>query len=169
RHDLQTGAVSRTMSVTWTGAEHSMMTAPVLAAEGTVYVIAPPSLYAFEPDSQTLLWSVTSMLAGMPALADDKLLALDGQRLSAFAAKTGALLWQCSEAVALRYPPVAAHGFAYVASESATYAVDLSTGKVAWQTPFGGWLSIAAGRLFVAAADGTLHSFVLTAAEPLAP
>ncbi|MDB4973394.1 MAG: hypothetical protein JWN48_1735, partial [Myxococcaceae bacterium] len=42
RHDLQTGAVSRTMSVTWTGAEHSMMTAPVLAAEGTVYVIAPP-------------------------------------------------------------------------------------------------------------------------------
>jgi hypothetical protein len=35
-------------------------------------------------------------------------------------------------------------------------------GREVWRAPIAGQLSIAAGRLFIAAEDGTLHSYAMT-------
>ncbi|AKU98417.1 hypothetical protein AKJ09_05081 [Labilithrix luteola] len=75
---------------------------------------------------------------------------------------TGNLQWSFAADGALRYPPAIAAGYVYVASDSHVYAVSLDTHESVWQTDVGGWLSIGAGRLFVASANGVLTAFVLS-------
>ncbi len=63
--------------------------------------------------------------------------------------------------------PVAAHGFAYTASATNSYAVDLKTGEVVRQEPW--WwpaLDRGSGHVFLAGRDGILRAYLLT--QPLA-
>lgn len=77
-------------------------------------------------------------------------------------AVTGSHLWTFPGDLDLSYPPIVANDFVYVASDDNVYAVDTTTHTAAWTAPVGGWLSIAAGKLFVARADGVLSAFDLS-------
>jgi outer membrane protein assembly factor BamB len=162
RHTASTGAVLDTISVKGSSIAPAQVVGPVLSAEGIAYFVVRPTLYAFELSTKKLLWSQAANLSGMPALAEGRVLAFDSQLLSSFDAKTGALQWRSLEAEGLVQAPVVAAGYAYASSESATYAFDLRDGSVVWKANFGGWLSIGRGHLFIAGADGILHSYRLT-------
>lgn len=166
RHAATSGAVLDTISVTTSQTGYSGFTAPVFSPEGVAYLVAAPRIYAFEATSRLLLWSYAANVSGMPALADGRLLAFDSQLLTSFDAATGAVQWQSLDAEGLLRAPVVAAGFAYAASATTTYAVDLRDGSVVWQADVGGWLSIGGGRLFIAGADGILHSYLLSQPPP---
>jgi outer membrane protein assembly factor BamB len=161
RHDAATGVVLDTIGVSVQGAL-SASTGPVFSPEGVVYLAAPPTLYAFEALSKRLLWMQAGKVSGMPALAEGRVLAFDGQQLTAFDAATGTLQWRSLDTEGLVNAPVVAAGFAYVASATTTYAIDLRDGSVAWRVEAAGRLSIGGGRLFIAGQEGILRSYLLT-------
>jgi outer membrane protein assembly factor BamB len=161
RHDTTTGNVLDTISVTWNRSV-STISGPVFSPAGEVYLVAPPTLYAFEAISKRLLWSHAANVSGMPALAEGRVLAFDSQLLTAFDVATGMVQWRSLDAEGLLHAPIVAAGFAYVTSTTATYAIDMSDGKVVWRADAGGWLTIGGGRLFIAGTDGILRSYLLT-------
>jgi outer membrane protein assembly factor BamB len=130
-------------------------------------LLSTPLVYAFNPLTKHLLWQGGSNVTGIPALAEGVLLLIDDGALTARDATTGDLLWTATDTAELLYAPVVAHGFAYAASATDTYAVDLKSGAVVWQAEGGGWLSIGGGRLVVAGDSGILRSYVLT--QPATP
>jgi outer membrane protein assembly factor BamB len=160
-HDPQTGTITATSSVTWNWMGWSMLTSPV--SDGSkIYVIAPPNLYAFQPDTMAMAWSANGAYSGMAAVANGVVYAVSGGQLRANDAGSGNVLWTFPADSALTYPPVVAGHWVYVASDANVYAVDTTTKQMAWTSTPGGWLSIAGGALYVAQSDGTLTSYKLT-------
>ncbi|MDC0743071.1 MXAN_6577-like cysteine-rich protein [Polyangium mundeleinium] len=160
-HDAQTGAVQWTTQVTWNWAGWSMRTAPVFG-DKMAYVIAPPSLYAIDATTKAIMWTANGSYAGMPAVADGAVYALSGGNLAVRDAVTGAPLWNFAGDGTLAFPPVIAAGHVYVASENNVYAVDIATQQQVWTDTFGGWISIASGKVLIARANGTLAAYDLS-------
>ena len=160
-HDAQSGSITATATVPFTGLAPSMKTAPV--SDGTkIYVISPPSLYAVDPSTMTVAWTATGAYSGMAAVAGGVVYAVSGGQLVASDAVTGVPLWTFPADAALAYPPVIAGGFVYTASKANVYAVDVTSGQATWSGGPGGWLSIARGALYVAQANGTLSAYALS-------
>jgi chitodextrinase len=160
-HDPQSGAILSTSSVTWNWAGWSMMTAPV--SDGSeIYVIAPPSLYAFQPGNSLPDWTQTDAYVGMPAVAGGVVYAVSGGQLRAHDAASGQVLWTFAGDSELAYPPTVAGQWVYAASDANVYAVDTTTQQAAWSATGGGWLSIAGGSLYIARANGTLSAYAFT-------
>jgi hypothetical protein len=159
-HDPESGQVLHTAAVTWNWSGWSMLTAPVSDGD-KIYVIAPPSLYAFRPGAQTPSWTASASFSGMPAVANGVVYAISGGQLRATDANTGTVLWTFVGDSQLSYPPAIAGDYVYVASATTAYAVKISTQVAAWKATPGGWLSIAAGQLYVAQPNGTLSAYTL--------
>ncbi len=160
-HDPQNGSVAATATIGGTFPSYSMKTAPV--SDGTrIYVVAPPSLYAVDPATMTVVWTATGAYSGMAAVAGGVVYAVSGGQLVANDAATGAALWTFPADAALSYPPVLAGGWVYAASNANVYAVDVTSGQATWGGGPGGWLSIANGALYVAQANGTLSAYALS-------
>jgi outer membrane protein assembly factor BamB len=100
--------------------------------------------------------------SGMPAVANGTVYAISGGQLRANNASNGAILWTFAGDSSLSYPPVVAGHTVYVASDANAYAVDTTSQQVVWMDAPGGWLSIAAGQLYVAQKNGTLAAHALT-------
>lgn len=160
-HDPQTGAIQWTTAVTWNWAGWSMKTAPVFS-DTMAYVIAPPSLHAINAATHAIVWSANGSFAGMPAVADGAVYALSGGSLAVRDAATGTPLWAFGGDGMLSFPPVIAGGHVYVASSSNVYAVDIATHEQVWTDTFGGWISVASGKLVIARTNGTLAVYNLT-------
>jgi hypothetical protein len=159
--DVAAGSVVTSTDVSFTGFSNSMNTSPV--SDGTsVYIISPPSLYAFSPSLGAPLWTASGAYSSQPAIANGVLYSISGGQLEANDAATGAALWSFVGDKALTYPPVVAAGYVYVASDANAYAVDTVKHTQAWTAKPGGWLSIAAGRLWVASNNGTVVAWSLT-------
>ncbi len=149
-HDPNTGVVLWKTSVPWRWNGWSMQTAPVLA-DGVAFVIAPPALHAIDLSTHAVRWSVNDLaFTGMPAVANGVVYAVSGGIVRAHDAQTGASLWTFAGDHKLSYPPVLTATHLFVASDNNAYAVDLASHAQAWHTTGGGWLSVAAGNLFVA-------------------
>jgi outer membrane protein assembly factor BamB len=159
-HDPMTGSVLGTSSVTWNWAGYSMQSAPI-SDGGSIYVIAPPSLYAFTPGAASPSWAASASYAGMPAIASGVLYAVSGGQLRATDAARGDVLWTFAADSVLDHPPVVAGRWVYTASDAHVYAVDTATQQVAWTGAPGGWLSVAGGKLYVAQPNGTLAAYAL--------
>lgn len=160
-HDPLTGAVLATQDFGWDWRGWSMQTAPAFG-DAFGYVISPPDIYAFAPDTLAQVWTVNDNFVAYPAVAGGTVYALGSGVLHALDASTGARKWIFTGDDVLSYPPVVAGGYVYVASASNVYAVDASTHAQAWTAPVGGRLAIGAGMLFVSTADGRLVAFRLT-------
>src|SRR5262249_53412495 len=102
RHDPLPGAVSWAGPGAWDWNGWSMRTSPV--SDGRrIYVIAPPTLYAFEPPDATPRWSAQAAFTGMPAVVNNVVYALSAGQLQALDADTGAHLWSFAGDSALEY------------------------------------------------------------------
>jgi len=164
-HDELTGKIVSTASVTWDWRGWSMLTAPI--SDGAkIYFIAPPNLFAYLPGQTTSTWTANGGYQGMPAVASGVVYAISAGQLRANDAGTGAVQWTFPADSALKYPPVIAGRWVYVASDANVYAVDTTTQKAVWSGAPGGWLSIAGGQLLVAQSNGILSAYALTPATP---
>lgn len=161
-HDPATGVVLATKDFGWTWRGWSMQTAPVFG-EAYGYVISPPNIYAFAPDTLAQVWTVNDNYVSYPAVAGGVVYALGSGVLHALDATTGARNWIFTGDDALSYPPVVAGGYVYVASAANVYAVDTATHAQVWTAPVGGSLAIGSGMLFVSRpSDGSLVAFRLS-------
>jgi outer membrane protein assembly factor BamB len=160
-HNPNTGAIQWTTAVTWNWSGWSMRTAPVFS-DTMAYVIAPPSLSAINATTHAIVWSADGSFESMPAVAGGAVYALNGGSLAVRDAATGTPLWAFAGDGMLSFPPVIAGGHVYVASSSNVYAVDVTTHAQVWTDSFGGWISVASGKLVVARANGTLAVYNLT-------
>lgn len=159
--DPTTGAALWSATTTWNWTGYSMRTSPVFGS-ALAYVITPPNLVAINPVKRAVAWTANATYAGTPAVTGGLVLGISAGNLIARDATTGALQWTFVGDTNLSYPPVVAHGYAYVASAANVYAVRLADHSQAWTAHVGGWLAIANGRLIVAGANGTLYGYVLT-------
>ena len=159
-HDAKTGVVQWKVSVNWNWAGWSMTTAPVFSSS-LGYVIAPPNLYAIDPVQQKVAWTANGAFQGTAAVANGVVYAITQGNLQARDAATGMFLWSFAGDGGLSYPPVITPRFVYVSSGTHTYAVDPSQHSATWTANVGGWLSVAAGKLLIASANGTLSAYGL--------
>jgi outer membrane protein assembly factor BamB len=160
-HDPLTGNETWTASVPWSLPVPDLMTAPV--SDGTqIYVIAPPSLYAFVPGQPTPQWTRSDAYSGMPAVANGVVYSISNGSLHANDASTGAIRWTFAADGALNHPPAVAGRWVYVASDLHVFAVDSTTQTASWTGAPGGWLSIAGGHLYVGQPNGVLATYALT-------
>lgn len=159
-HDPASGQVQWVTDPGWNWEGWSMTTAPAFN-DTHAFVIAPPSVHAIKVATHAIVWSISANCKGTPAVAGGVVFALCGGQLSARDVANGNELWSFGGDGALSYPPIIAAGHVYVASKGNVYAVSIASHAQAWSAPVGGWLSIAAGRLFVARPNGTLTTFVL--------
>lgn len=163
-HDQETGAVLGTAEVAWDPMSFPRMaTAPVSDGQ-KIYMVAQPTnrLFAFRPGEPLPDWTAVGPYTSMPAVADGIVFAVAGGVLRAHDSGTGMLLWTFSGDSMLNHPPAIAGHWVYVASDAQVYAVDISTASLAWSDASGGWLSIAAGKLYVAGNDGFLTAYVFS-------
>ncbi|MBX3202389.1 MAG: PQQ-binding-like beta-propeller repeat protein [Labilithrix sp.] len=136
-------------------------TAPVLAG-GRAFVGIAPALHCVDLATHAPVWTANGGYGIAPAVTGTTVLAIDDGKLRAHDAATGELLWSFTGDGALAYPPVVAAGHVYVASDAHVHAVSLATHESVWSAETGGWLAVAAGRLFVSSRSGDLTGFVLT-------
>jgi hypothetical protein len=161
KHDPATGAILTTVTVPFTWNGWSMQAAPAFGPI-LAYVIAPPALIAIDTGSDTIAWTAEGSFNGTPAVAGGIVYGISAGTLQARDGDTGTLLWTFPGDTALSFPPVVASGYVYVASTKNVYAVDIATHAQGWTDSVGGWLSLAAHKLFVAAVDGTLSAYQLS-------
>jgi outer membrane protein assembly factor BamB len=86
--------------------------------------------------------------------------ALSAPHLVARNASTGTLIGTFPGDSVLRYPPVIASDHVFVASDANVYALNTTTLESVWTAPSGGWLAVAAKRLFIARTNGRLDTYV---------
>lgn len=121
---------------------------PVLSAT-QVFVTESDStggaLAAFDAATGKLAWQVQSSFTSYPALVSDVLYAVNGGKLEARSAATGAPLWSSpSLGAGGPYTQVlATNNLAFVASASRVLAVDLATHAVVWEYAAGGSMAIS--------------------------
>jgi hypothetical protein len=159
-HDPASGQVQWTTNPGWDWAGWSMRTSPVFS-DTHAFVIAPPSIHAIEVATHAIVWSISAGCKGQPAVAGGVVYSICGGKLSARDVNDGSALWAFDGDGALSYPPIIAAGYVYVSSKNNAYAVGIDSHAQAWTAPVGGWLSVAAGRLFVARSNGTLTTYTL--------
>jgi len=157
KHDPATGAILTTVTVPFTWNTWSMQAAPAFGPT-LAYVIAPPNLIAIDTTSDSIAWTAQGTFDGTPTIAGGTVYGLSAGTLQARDGDTGALLWTFPGDKALSFPAVVANGYVYVARTKNVYAVNIATLAQAWTDSVGGWLSLAAHKLFVASADGTLSA-----------
>ncbi len=157
-HDPADGSTLWSTAVNSNSYTYAMRTAPVLSG-GRAYVIAPPNLYAINLTTHAVDWSATGTYAGTPMVSGGVVYGLSALHVVARNATTGLLVGTFAGDGQLKYPPVAAGGYFYVASDANVYAVDTKTLQSAWTAADGGWLSIAEHRLFIARSDGKVDAY----------
>jgi hypothetical protein len=159
-HDPKTGNELWSIPIQWSGGG-SMSTAPV-AGDALGYVVSPPNLYAYKLNSKNMgeptEWTVKGNFVSMPSYSAGVVYGLQNGTVEAHDGSTGKLLWSFAGDNNLAYPAVIANKYLYVASDRNVYCVDIAKQMLVWTAPVGGWLSIGAGYLFVARADGLLSA-----------
>ena len=124
-----------------------------------VYFVAKPDLVAVDIGLKAPIWSKPGY-DGHVTVAGGAVYGLSGGNLIVRHAATGASLWVFAGDGALKYTPVIAAGFVYVASDKNVYAVSTTTHKQVWSTGFGGHMAIASGRLVIVGEDGTVRGYL---------
>jgi outer membrane protein assembly factor BamB len=160
-HNPKTGTVLTTIAMPWDGrAARSQGTVPV--RDGIAYAVVPPSIRAYELAGKFLQWERTSEYGSYPAVSETHVYTLDGGSLAALDRASGEEVWRFAGDGELFYAPVVAAGHVYVSSRSHVYVVDALSGSEVGQDDVGGWLTVAARRLFVARSDGVLSVYNLS-------
>jgi hypothetical protein len=161
KHDPGTGAVLSTVKIPFTWNGYSMETVPAFGPN-YAYVISPPSLIAIDTTAEAIAWTANGTFTGTPALSGAAVYGISNGTLQARDSGSGALLWTFVGDLGLSYPPVVANGYVYVASSANVYAVSIATHGQVWTAAVGGWLAVAAHRLFVGGPSGLLSAYALS-------
>lgn len=167
-HDPVTGNILWTLGLNWNWDGYSMNTVPAID-EGIAFVQQRPNLVAIDLAAQTNIWTATGGVTGSPAVFNGVVYAIIGDQVKAFAARTGASLgvYQATNDTGLAWQPIITDDALFVASASSTYIFDRASHQLRQTIPYGGILSLAEGRLYIAGQDGWLRTFTVSNASPV--
>ncbi|WP_374600299.1 PQQ-binding-like beta-propeller repeat protein [Niveibacterium sp.] len=164
----------RMWEANFAGASSSMT--PVLAGNGSLLLVDRSDFYsnrliryAITPTGLTEVWSVAGNYGPQAVQAGDTVYATNNSlpaRLEARSASDGKLLWSWDAGYDTQSvfvgSPIVTKNLAFVATVSATYAIDLTTHQTVWSLPRGGQLAISANQiLYVLGPHGELHAINL--------
>jgi outer membrane protein assembly factor BamB len=169
-----TGAVVRSIQdPTFKSNGYRMNTAPVLTATGGVLTCAQyVSLTRFDLANGVISWQQTGNYGGNPALANGVIYAINRSpyRLEARDELTGQLKWawtpQSARDTDFVGDVMVTQNLVFLSTNTATYAIDLTTHQVAWNYAKPGLLALSSsGLLYLSTtdaygqSDGTILAF----------
>jgi outer membrane protein assembly factor BamB len=159
-HDPMTGTNIWSLSLAWNWDGYSMNTVAAIDG-GFAFVQQRPNLIAIDLAAHTNIWIATGGMTGSPAVAKGIVYAIFGNQVNAFAAQSGASLggYQAANDTGLAAQPIITDDALLVASSSSTYVFDLASHQLIQTIPYGGTLSLANGRLYIAGQDGWLRVY----------
>jgi hypothetical protein len=159
-HDLMTGTNIWSLSLPWNWDGWSMNTVSAIDG-GRAFVQQRPNLIAIDLTTHTNAWIADGGMTGSPAVAKGVVYAIFGNQVKAFAAQNGVSLgdYQAANDNGLAAQPIITDDALLVASSSSTYVFDLTSHQLIQTIPYGGTLSLANGRLYIAGQDGWLRVY----------
>lgn len=145
----------------WNG--WSMNLAPVLTGDGGVVAIHDGRLLRFDVAGRRIAWERQSSFVGQPSIREGVIYAVDGARLVACDAATGAELWswQPSSGPGLRGEVLVTDSHAFVSTPDVTYALELLSRSEVWSHPAGGTLALGNETLYIASSTGRLTAVAM--------
>jgi outer membrane protein assembly factor BamB len=134
-------AIRQLPTLQWQTRLSSTWLMPPVLADGILYTgSGNGTLYALDVKSGEKIWSKDgfSQLENSGAVSEEILVAggYDGV-LRALDRHTGEILWSFDTHYSIQASPLIMDDHVYVATDHVLYALDLSTGKLQWQTPTG--------------------------------
>ena len=161
-HDPTTGNVLWMANFNWNWAGWSMNTASAIDG-GRAFVEQPPNLIAIDLTRHTNAWISSNNVVGSPAVANGIVYVISGDGVQSLSAQNGQPLgfYEATNDTGLAWQPIVTDDTLFVSSSSATYVFDLSSRSLLQTIPYGGPLSIANGRLYLAGQDGWLRTYTV--------
>lgn len=167
QYDPTSGTVSWSLDLGWNWNGWTMGRTSA-TANGRAFLVGNPNLYAVDLSTRALAWSVNGNFTGTPAVANGIVYAIDGSFVKAYDAWSGSYVGVYVGDQTLIDQPIVTDDAVVFASPSHTYVYDRATYALRRNIPFGGHLTLADGRLFIATGDGFVRSYVAGAdASPL--
>jgi hypothetical protein len=167
-HDPVSGSMLWSASFGWNWDGWSMNTVSALD-NGYAFVAQRPNLIAVNLSSHAADWSTNVSIKGSPAVANGVVYALSGDKVLAYVGNTGAPAgaYQATNDTGLGGQPIVTDDALLVASGGQTWIFDLPSGQVLQTIPYGGSLSLANGRLYIATGD-SVRSYVVQSTKTAA-
>jgi len=145
----------------------------VSAARGKVFVPDPPTLYALDPTTDSVIWSAPLANEGStnstPTVAGGLVFVAQSAGLQAFDAQSGALVWIVPTAAGTQ-SPVVANGVVYSPSVNGEWdAYDARNGTLLWSVItascsgqcINGTAAVVNGILYLAGPDNFLRAYTV--------
>lgn len=130
-------------------------------ANNLAFLNGSATLTAVNVSTHAIAWSLAGAFTGTPAVNNDKVYVISGSQVLILNANTGAILGalQTSSNTGLAGQPVVATDSLIVSSSTNTYLFNLQTGALVQTIPYGGPVSVAQGKLYLAGSDGSLRVY----------
>jgi len=145
----------------WNG--WSMQLAPVLGRQDNALAIHDGRLISFDLSDQSIGWQLDKDFSGQPSLANGAIYAIDAGALTVLDEATGASSWSWEAPAGLIGAIIVTDSHALATTDSAVYAVDLTTHEAVWSFDASGHLAldISDGVLIIAGDNGLLTAIDL--------
>lgn len=167
-HDRTTGAIQWSVNFGWNWAGWSMNRTSAIA-NSRAFLIGNPNLYAIDLSTQQAAWSANGNFTGTPAVADGVVYAINGTVVNAYDAWDGSYRGVYVGENGLIDQPLVTDDAVLFASDARTFVFDRASYQPVTTIPYGGHLSIANGRLYIATSAGVLRTYDFTSSPaPLA-
>ncbi|PVZ65619.1 outer membrane protein assembly factor BamB family protein [Pelagibaculum spongiae] len=144
----------------------SMNLAPVLF-KNQVFAINNGRLLSFDLQNRNITWQKDNQYSGQPVVANNTIYTISNGSVEALNVLDGSRQWSwiagTSSEDHISGTMIISNNLLFCSTENATYALDISTQEVVWQTTEVGQLAIGGyGNLYIANPDGKLTSYSLT-------
>jgi hypothetical protein len=160
-HDPATGALQWSTNLGWNWAGWSMNRTSAIA-NSRAFVVGNPNLYAIDLSTQTTAWSVNGSFNGTPAVANGVVYALADSLVKAYDAWDGSYLGVYVGEQGILDQVLVTDDSLVFATPAKTFVYDRASYQVHQTIPFGGHVSLANGRLYLAGSTGDLRTYVLS-------
>ena len=135
--------------------------------QGRAFIMAGSYLHAVDLSTHSNVWSVAGSFSGSPTVVNGIVYIIAGSQVQAFSTQDGTFLGSyLTGDGGLYWQPIVTDDALLVASSSSTYIFDLASRQVIQTIPYGGTLSVANGRLYIAGQDGWLRTYLVPANSP---
>lgn len=153
QHESADAAIDWSLDLGWTWSGWSMGRTTAIA-NGRAYLINNPGLYCVDLSTGTVAWSIPGSFQGTPAVTGDKVYAMTGGMVQAYDAWDGDYEGVYVGNGTLLHQPLVTDDAVLFSSATETFIYDRQTFTKNEELPFGGELTLADGRLFIAGSNG---------------
>jgi hypothetical protein len=166
-HSESTGVEQWSLNLGWNWAGWSMGRTSSMV-NGRAYVVGNPNLYAIDISSHAVAWSVAGNFVGTPGVANGVVYAQTDAVVNAYDAWDGSYLGVYPGGPGLMDQPIVTDDAVLFSNSSTTFVYNRATFQSVATIPFGGHLSLAKGRLYIATATGLRTYQVIGSPAPQA-